>query len=148
MSKFVREFGPEKKPLPAVRAANECEKCGKAGYAALPVMLRVAPDKPAETVFWKKQCVYCGAVPKLRRRAADGTEQLVPAFYMPYSPGRGFSIKWRDFYLPLDLYTNDEGKADVAKKVRLVAQIARLAEQNPTRSEFSWAELNNALDNV
>lgn len=147
MSKFVRPFGKENQTATPVRAAG-CAKCGKNGYAALRVALRRAPDKPAETVFWKKQCVFCGTIARWVGRAADGTEKEFPAFYMPYSTGRGFSVKFRDFYLPADLYTTEDGKADVAKKVRLVAQLARLAEQNPKRSEFSVAEINSALDNM
>lgn len=147
MSKFVRPFGKENQTASPVRAAG-CAKCGKNGYAALRVALRLDPAKPAETVFWKKQCVFCGTIARYRGRAADGTEKEFPAFYMPYSNGRGFSVKFRDFYLPADLYTTEDGKADVAKKVRLVVQLVRLAEQNPKRSEFSWAEINSALDNM
>lgn len=93
------------------------------------------------TVCFKKQCVFCGRIPFWRGQDKNGAETAFAAFYIPFSARAGFSVKYRDFYFPQELYRNADGKADVALKARLAAAVVRLALKEPRRTVFAWEEV-------
>lgn len=145
--KFKRNFGDEEKETAALSAAGEfCPVCGKRGFAALRVMVTPPGGGIPFTVCFKKQCVFCGKIAVWRGKAKDGTETSFPAFYMPFSTRPGFSVKYRDFYFPPELYQTEDGKADVGLKARLAAAVVRLAEREMRRNCFSWEEVRGELD--
>lgn len=143
---YKRNFGKKAEEQPADEApaavAAGCPACGKMGFAALRVMV-AAPKMAPFTVCFKKQCVFCGKIAVWREKAKNELETSFPAFYIPFATRPGFSVKYRDFYFPPELYQTEDGKADVALKARLAAAVVRLAQNEPRRSCFDWEEVLN-----
>lgn len=140
MSKFKRNFGTEQTDKTPQAAGNYCPSCGKIGFAALRVMVTRPGGGVAFTVCFKKQCVYCGFIPKFTAKDGGGRKIAGPMFFVPFATRPGYSVKYRDFYFPPQLYQTQDAKADVALKARLAAALVRLAIKEPRRTVFSWEE--------
>lgn len=137
--RYKRDFGPKEiDNAPAAVMGPRCANCGRVGgICSRHVMLDYSPRVPRQIVFHKNMCVHCGTI----QQWTNG-----PAFYVLHSQTQRPLTKYREFYLPLELYQSD-GKADVALKVRMVAAMVRLQLKDPTEYIFTLEQVVKEMKN-
>lgn len=116
------------------RPPTPCTRCGRMGYASIPLFLS-GNGFLSVTVCFKTVCTHCAHIPIY---VVHG--KMSPAVYARDGFGR-VRLEPREFFLPREMYLTPAGKCDVGKKAELCQAFVRLAVAHPRRNEFTEEEL-------